>query len=345
MPFVAALAAPEIILAALLGLLLLYSTRSVWVPFLIWLLSQIPVIGNWVAGNAARLLEDAFNWLGNRVHDMVQVLTDAVIRLVTRSIAAAVAVHAALASAVNAAAHVVTVLLPWAWAQTQALVNGLRAWVMAEVQRLEGLIDWRVRAAVALLLAALESAVSAAVANFNQQFKGLEDRIGLLWATVTAAIGAALNAAQAYTDQRVHGAETSAAAAVAGASAEAQAAEQALRDKIEQAARDAETFAQTLTLGAERAFGLANARTLATALAATGAVAIGLEAIRELECIKRCNTLGQLGNELELLDIAALMGLVALVAHDPRGAERLVQDAVGPIVTEGAAVFCGIVGR
>lgn len=345
MPVVGALAAPELVLVALLGLLLLYATRSLWVPFLIWLLSQIPVIGGFVAAQAARLINDAFNWMGARVRDTVHVLTDAVIRVITRMSASASAVQAALGNALAAIAHLFSVALPALAAWARALVTALQAWTWAQLQRLEGLIDWRIRALAAFLLAWVEATVSAAVANLNQQFRGLEEALGAVWAATTAAIATALGAAQAYTDQRVHQAEVSAATAIGTASADALAAEQALRRQIDAAAASAEAYARSLTLDAERLAGLANARTLATALAATGVVAIGLEAIRELECIKRCAPLGAIGASVEALDLAALLLLVGEAARDPKGTAQFLEATIRPIVDEGVTLSRALTGR
>jgi hypothetical protein len=307
-----------------MGVLLLYATRQLWVPFLIWMLSQIPVIGGWVASQAARLINDAFNWIAARVTHLVQPLTDAIWRVISRLRAFTGSTAAALAAIGAALHHILDVSIPWVEAWVWDRLTDVYAFVRAQVRALDGLIDWRIKAVTALLLALIESAVSAAVSNFNQQFQGFENRVGALWAAVVAIVGGALNAAQAYTDQRVHQAETNAAAGTSAVGMEAARQAQALRERIDQAARNAEAFTATLVGQAERSASLQNAATLATALAATGAIALSVEQIRNLECIKACAPLGQLGNELQALDLGVLLAvLLGAASHPKEGAAAL----------------------
>jgi hypothetical protein len=240
----------------------------------------------------------------------------------------------AIAGAIDASLHAVAYItqqaIPWILQHIQDYYNALQGWAAGEFRRLEGLLDWRIRAAMATLLALLQSAFSAAVANFQQQFKGLQDEVGWVWATVTAALGATLNAARLYTDQRAHQVETAAAADVHAVASELGAAERALRDKIDESSRNAEAFAAKLVLDARNFASLADQQALAQALTATGAIALSLEAIRQLECIKQCGPLGQLGNDLQALDLAALLALLLGAASHPQEGAQAVTALLGP---------------
>jgi hypothetical protein len=338
MPVVAGLAAADLILLGLFSIGFLYATKQLWMPALLYLLGQIPVVGGYVASRTAQLINDMFAWVGARVAGLIQPLTDAIERVITRIAFYVRAVQATLTSAGAALTHTITQLLPaleiraqlYAATLVQALgglVNGLYLAALREIGAVEQqLIGY----ALSLYQAALQ-----AIALVNLQLsQQINQAVTQLITWVTTSIG-----------QEVTRTDTAIAAAAAGARADAIAVEQyaqQLTASAEAYARqlvtDAGSFTRGLVNDAEQAAALGNAQTLAAALAATGAVAVSVQAIRELECIKQCNPLGQLGASIDALDVAALVLLVAEAAHDPKETTAFLTATVKPLIDEGVGL-------
>lgn len=110
------------------------------------------------------------------------------------------------------------------------------------------------------------------------------------------------------------------------------------------AAGVAENYARNLTLEAEKRATLENARTLAWSAAAAGALAVAIEAIERSPCMQRCSTLGQLGAELETLDLLALVAFLTEAAKDPAGFAREFEAEFGPVIQEVRGALAGLGG-
>lgn len=79
---------------------------------------------------------------------------------------------------------------------------------------------------------------------------------------------------------------------------------------------------------------IAEASKLLTEAAAVSiaVVAADVAAIRALRCIKACNVLGAMGEGLQLLDLAAIFGLVIAARTDPKAVQQFFVDEVAPAV-------------
>lgn len=345
MPIVAGLAAPELIFLGLLFVLLLYTTRSVWVPLVIAMLQAIPVAGDWLASHAAVAIRAAEAWVAARVEGAIGAVVQAVQTVESRLrwTLVALLVHAQLT--VQALAHIVYELLPAVTRALQATIETVAGAILAQVHQELDQLARDAQAADATAGALAESAAGLARSLVTQLQSDVQQALNRLEGGLRAFVLAVAALVLGRAEQ-----------AIAQEAAQARAAEAALAGAAAAGVADAEAVARALTGAAEGyAAGLAhdveqlarllNQQTLAQALAASGAVAVGLEAIRELECIKQCSPLGNLGKDLAALDLAALLALVAYAAHDPRGAGRLVQSTLGPVVTEGANLARGVLGR
>jgi hypothetical protein len=339
MPVVGALAAPELILAALLTVGLLYATRTVWVPFLIWMLSQIPVIGNWVASQAGRLINDAFNWMSAKANQVVTSLTEAIRRVVSRVWGFTLATASAIEAGERALVHLIATTLPALEARAGAFASTIgtaaQQYAHALVAGAQQLAAAWVQLAEAYARALYQQALNEiALVNVNlshwvdQQLRALN-----AWVSATAASILNKNAQDlAQAEARARVAEKAVADQAAHASSEMAKYAKALT-------LDGETYARSLTADAERLAKLLNSDTLARALVATGAVAVSVTALEELSCIKLCAPLSLLGNAIEALDLAGLLLLIAEASTDPKGTADFVRSTVGPVVDVGAALY------
>lgn len=83
---------------------------------------------------------------------------------------------------------------------------------------------------------------------------------------------------------------------------------------------------------------------------AAGALSVVATAVRELEqsrCMQRCDTLGALGEAIELIDLGLILGLLEQARHDPAGATETVRKELVPLVSEleaGALALLGLGG-
>jgi hypothetical protein len=342
MPVIGALAAIDVVFLALMGVGLLYITRQIWVPFLIWLLSQIPVIGGWVASQTGHWVNAAFSWVGQRVAQLIQPLTDAISRVIVWVRGYVQGVAFDINALIDALHHIrfdvlgelSTRLIVFIASRLAALSSALMAQIVALARELE-----LVRAAaIAYAEARFGDAINAA-----QQLNGrLRDWVVALIASTLAYLEQRFAQQLQQTETRVRQAEAAAAGEVAQAERLASAQLADLKAYVDGSIVGVVGLEQTLAWDARKYADLLNARTLATSLAAAGTVAIGLEAIRELECIKLCAPLSLVGNAIEALDLAALVLLVAEAAHDPKGTAGFLQATIAPVIDEGVTLARGV---
>lgn len=333
------------LLLALLLLAILGAAIEV-VALLNAVVSPIPwPVGPWFSSH----LNDLHNWLASQAAAQLTHVIQAVIAVwsriewVNRVIVAAVA--QGLDDVEWALDHTVNALLPklqdflhglvdgvTTWASQE--FDGLRRWVLEQLGPIPGLIQGAVAALWAQVVPYVNQ-VAGAVAAVDQV---AINTLGGYTAAQTAAVLATAEAEIVNEAQRALRAE--------GATlATAQAYSAALQADLQ-----ARIFGPGGAVqGLEGDISKTGAATLATALAGAAALALPLEQaitdIRNLECIKACNPLGQLGNELASLDLAAVIALVAYAAADPKGAGRLVSSTLGPVIQDGAQLVRAVTGR
>jgi hypothetical protein len=64
-----------------------------------------------------------------------------------------------------------------------------------------------------------------------------------------------------------------------------------------------------------------------------------ITSIEESPCQQKCETLGQLGGNIEALDLAALLAFIGYSAHDEHGAEQLAEQVISPIAKVARSAF------
>jgi hypothetical protein len=326
MPLALPVAALGLLLLGITLLWLYYNTRTVLIPLMTVILQEIPVIGSWLAQRNAEMVGAAANWIKDRVESAIAPLV-AFIQQIASRIDGILNAHLLVAQALSTSVH-------WLrFTVIPAVEVNLIAFTAAAEQRIGALAQSLYRAAthqasllVAQALATVEGWTRDAIALTQalhltamtailQQALATEQAIGLAY---SQAIGVATDLVRQAELKAANDAAAIAAAASQGFA-------------------DAERYALELVWGANGAvrqleLELANssAGTLAQAAAAAGALVLPLAleqaAIRELKCIQQCNPLGQLGDDLQVLDLGIVLAfLLAASAHPKEGAAALTE--------------------
>lgn len=327
---------------ALVACILLYATYNLWRPLLVGALSQLPYVGGWLADRVDSLL---YSILVAAVAP-AQVAIGPLVDLFTRVVGVLQTLGGDISNTFGATYNWMVATMAtlhqlhddyigwarWALAQAVAELDAYRAQVAAWQQFAAD--DWRgwARWALATALAEL-TAFKAQVAAW-EQFAADDWRGWARWAEQAAAGAAAdlvnklgaelvaeLGRLEAWAAGRLDQVEGEARAIGAQAERELGAARSELGSQI-----DARTAA-----------------TAAAAAAATAAVATRVKSLEDSNCQQECLTLGGLGAELDLLEFGLILGLVAVIAHDPKGAARVLVQDVMPAARETAGALRSLV--
>lgn len=337
MPIVAGVAGVDVLLLALFSVLLLYATRQLWVPFLLWLLGQVPVVGGWLDQHTAQLLAGAARWIGDRVAGLIYPLTSFVQRVESRWRELVRATLAVGQVAYNAIYHLRWVVIPWVF--TTAISIGL-----AQVQALGRLVQG--------LYAASLRAIDAAVANLQAQIaQALNTAIATARALHLTALAQALSwaktveaeAYQWFTQSVAHAeqltlneaqrAQLAEAALWSTLSADVTRVEQYVRDQVWGPGGAVTTVEGDLTLGLQQTLQQALAGAAALALPLT----VAIDEVKNSRCMQQCNVLGDLGEDLQALDLGVLLALLLGAATHPKEAA----PALIGMLTPGGSNFAG----
>lgn len=307
MPLVLPVVVIDFLVFATVFVVLWYCTRAVLVPLVSEILAAIPVIGGFIRDRTLQLISIAENWVAARVQGMVAYAVQTAIRIETRIRGIIESSLDVLTVATAAIEHTVEHLLPLLYQQATAYVESRISDAVHFVQAAVADAEKR----VGVLLHALEAEFQRELAGVARDVAGVEAAIGVSEAAAIAASSAITAEALKLAQQGITDAENAARALVADAEAIA--------------AADA-------------------ARVLAAATALTVPLALDIAKIKDLPCIKACEPLGALGGLLDGLELGGILALVAVASRDPKGAIGMVEEAMAPIVREGAALLKDVTG-
>jgi len=345
MPLALPVAALGVILLSITMLWLYYNTRTVLMPLLSTILRGVPVVGAWLDQRNAQMLGAVSDWLRSRVESAIAPLVATVQQIESR-IRGFLGAHLVLAQALGASVH-------WLrWTVIPAVEASLIAFTAAAEQRIGALAQALYASAIHYARALADQVLATAVALTDQAIAiSRALHLTALTALLQQARALELQIGQAYSQsidyaqQLVRQAEAQAASDAAAVAAAAQ-----------QGFLDAERYARELLWGADGAvrqlelvIGAEGAAVLSQAQAYAGALAlplaIDLAAIRELECIKQCNPLGQLGQELQLLDLGVLLAILLGAASHPKEGAAALTQILAPGGQQAGAELGALFGR
>lgn len=342
MPVVGALAALDVIALALLALIMAVGFFPMFRPLLSGILSEVPVIGGWIASRVDILLIGAYVGAVSWTNVATAPLTDAVGRywLATYSIN-----QQALQAIINLTQKVVMIRFDVIPAVTQQLWVLMSQLYNLTVSLINAQAAQQQQYSVALYWQAVRFTVQELGAEqaFAQQLAAQGQQFTLGQIAQVVSYDQQL-AAQLLSDAQglTLDAERYAAALAAQLVAFTQAAVGDAELLAERIGVDGAEYARALQRQALDFASGAAAAAFADAAALTAALAVTVTAIEDSPCMRFCAPLGDLGQLLQqLVDLglaALLVSLAAELARDPRGTAATLDQLIGGPIREVAAV-------
>lgn len=328
------LAVPEV-LAAFLALLFLVATEPIWYPALLNAIEALPGVVQPVVTTVLNGIKSAIDSIAHWVDSTAAPAVIALWGLWWVSWQRVTSTPVALNAAWQALQRVQFNVLPAAlsnlqhWTQ-QALTALWSSTVglVAQVQAYSQQLFHQAEADAGAATAALASETQQALTALWQADVGLAEK-------VLSQTEADITAARAE-------AQSLALAAVVTAEGYAQSVERLLVADLDTLRNQVEGGIQALDQSLRGLIGGVDqdllGRIRAVGLAATAGLALAegeISQIKDSECMRYCSPLGGLGQALTLIDLAAIVALVAEAYHDPGAATALVKDVLSPLASEG----------
>ena len=343
MPVVLGLAALEDTVVAFFLLLFIVATYPIWKGALVAVLSELPLVGGWAASNADRLATALYGW----ANGWVATGLGAVSRLVDTVQADALA----LAQETTRAAFWTHDRLSWVvQSYVPSLVGVLRTEVYTEYGWLLGGIAQALASAQAFALAQ----VGVLRAEVYTEYGWLLGGIAQARTEAEAFAQAGIDRLAGQVGQALRGLQGELTQDLSRLSGELVAELTRLRDLIRATAQEllaelgraiSAERAHADQVGAE-AHSYTDAQTAAiaaTAAAAVAAVATAVKAIEDSPCQQRCSTLGNLGGELEALELGLLLAGLAVLVREPKPAADAVVRTLAPDFQAAVRTLAGVV--
>lgn len=332
MPAVAIL--PDLVVGFVL-VILAFAAIVLFRPLVVGLLSQLPVVGGWVAARVNGLLISVLGAAVAAIDAGVLVVRDFITAVFNDTWGHRVATGQAIESAFNAAWRIQYRLIPFVWTQLGAHIDFVWRSLGAHVDDVwRASTDYTTRVwkavtdyttAVWVATTDYTTAVWKASTDYTTAvWRAMGDYVNGIWAQLGAHIDAVWVQVTAYARDLV-GAE-------AGRAIEA---ERQLQADIAGAAGAAVGLAERLWAD-ERARAIAaEAGVAAAGAAAVAGVSAAVRAIEDSPCQRFCSPLGDLGQLLDQLAgdavVAAILALAAAAARDGQLVGDQVAGDVAPI--------------
>lgn len=331
MPAIVAVGGLDVVVVGLCALILGVALFPLLRPLLAGGLSQVPVIGTWLAQNTDLVLFRAYVSALGFISGSVSTLTD----LVRRLRYAMVLIPAATIDAVYYGWQATWIIryrtIPQLAGQTGQLVAQAQATAQAYADYRVSRLATNVGQIMAYLIALTQQTGQAAMAYADYRVSALASSVSQLLAQVIGYVQAQDAQGIAYAQALTASSEGYARSLAGQVLQYAQAGVLDAERYAQRVGVDAEDYARALhdvAIGhADQVAGAA----AAAAAASTSAVAARVAEIEESPCQRACNPLGQIGELVQGLEgaglLSILIGLVVEAERDPRGLQSALQGA------------------
>jgi len=296
----------------------------------------VPIVGVALANALDRGLAAVRAWLYSNLSASLSAYSNLLSWLYALWAQLVATVEGFVTLSVSASFKITTQIIPAQIAQSLAVAHNLIAAAESRADAYAATLVAGVRAELAAAQAATVGLVAVARVEFTQLFTTAEADAIAQGAHAVAVAEDLAAAERAFTADQVAQLEARIQAIFTQSQAITAAAEAALRGDLGQVEQKLLQDIQQGASALEREIAAARSA-IATGAVGVAAIAADVAALKALECLKYCAQLASLGSVLQVLNLAAIFGLVELMLHDPQGFNRLWLQDGQPLVSGTAA--------